>query len=372
MKIVITGGHLSPALAVLDILLKRNDILIVGRKYALEGDSALSLEYSIAQNKKIPFASITSGRLQRRFTKHTLFSLGKFPVGFVQSLIVLKKFNPDVVISFGGYVSLSVALGAKLLGIPVVIHEQTLEAGVANKFVAKFAKKICISFESSAEFFPPEKTVLTGIPIRKEIAHQKKVDIQEFNKRFSLSSEKMPILYVTGGSLGSHAINELVEGCAERLLEHFKIIHQTGDAREFKDYESLVVLREELPKKKQERYAILKFVDPEDVGVVLQSATFVVSRSGINTVSELLYLKKPCLLIPLPYGQRQEQFKNALLIKEAGLGDIAQQEELTADVLYEKVVRGMQKKIDLTSKILMPKNGAEKIVEVIEQVVKQA
>src|SRR3990167_6775375 len=169
MKIVIIGGHLTPALSVIEALPKDAQILYIGRKYSLEGDKALSLEYQAITKKGIPFSAIKTGRLQRRITRYTLPSLVKIPYGFGQSLTILRRFKPNVVVGFGGYVSLPVILAAKTLKIPIVIHEQTLEAGFTNKIVAGFADKICISFESSHKYFPKEKTVLTGNPIRRTL-----------------------------------------------------------------------------------------------------------------------------------------------------------------------------------------------------------
>ncbi|MEK7451076.1 MAG: glycosyltransferase, partial [Patescibacteria group bacterium] len=164
MRVIIIGGHLSPALSIIEKLPKTDKVLFIGRKYVFEGDQALSLEYKTIQSLKIPFVNLITGRLQRKFTKHTIPSLLKLPYGFMRSILALIKFQPDVVLSFGGYLSFPVVLSAFLLRIPIVIHEQTLEAGLANKILSVFAKKICISWETSRKFFPKGKIVLTGNP----------------------------------------------------------------------------------------------------------------------------------------------------------------------------------------------------------------
>ena len=156
MRIVIVGGHLSPALAVIEKL-KAEEVFYIGRKHAFEGDKAISAEYQEVEKLNIPFFTLNTGRLQRKFSKHTMPSLIKIPFGFVRSFAILKKIRPDVVLGFGSYMFLPVALASKLLNIPVIVHEQTLEAGVTNKLVAKFAKKVCISWESSKDYFPKEK-----------------------------------------------------------------------------------------------------------------------------------------------------------------------------------------------------------------------
>ena len=217
MKIAITGGHLTPALSVIEALPKDAEVLYIGRKHALEGDRAVSLEYGVITQKGINFAVLQTGRLQRTITRYTIPSLAKVPVGLAKSILILRKFKPDVVVGFGGYVSFPVILAAKVLKIPIVIHEQTLEAGAANMFLSRFAKKICISFETSRKFFPKDKTTLTGNPVRDAIIHpSKKFDFGENEK----------VIFITGGSLGSHFINLLVKECLAKLLDNYIIVHQ--------------------------------------------------------------------------------------------------------------------------------------------------
>lgn len=381
MKIILTGGHLSPLLSLVDLLKKENEILIVGRKYALEGDRAISLEYREVQNKKVSFISITSGRLQRKFTIYTLYSLLKFPFGFIQSLFIIKEFKPSVVVSFGGYISLPVSIAAFLLKIPLVIHEQTLEAGLANRISSFFAKKICISWESSKKFFSKEKTVLTGNPIR-----QFKVQTFGFSSaslragawgessKFKVIEEGLPIIYITGGSLGSHRINVLVEGCIEKLLDKFIVIHQTGDAQKYKDFEKLEKLRKTLDENLKRRYVIKKFLGQNEVAWVFEKADLVVSRSGINTITELLYFAKPSFLVPLPFSQNNEQLKNALFLQKEGLGEVVIDDKLNSERLYKKIllmIKNKDRYLKNKNKIkaLIKKDAAEKIKAVIMDVV---
>ncbi|RJQ37967.1 UDP-N-acetylglucosamine--N-acetylmuramyl-(pentapeptide) pyrophosphoryl-undecaprenol N-acetylglucosamine transferase [Candidatus Microgenomates bacterium] len=367
MKIVLTGGHLSPLLSVIDTLPKEAEILVVGRKKALEGDIAFSLEYQTLEEKKIPFKSIVTGRWQRRFTKHTIFSFFKIPVGFFQSFFILKKFKPDVVLSFGSYVSLPVTFTAFILSIPVVLHEQTLEAGLSNRIAGFFAKKICISWKSSEKFFPKLKTVLTGNPVREFGIKKQELRIN--------NNDGLPVIYITGGSLGSHAINVLVEGCLEKLLEKFIVFHQTGDAKEFEDFKRLEKIKASLPQKLQERYNLTKFVEPEKVGSIIYSSSFVVSRSGINTITELFYFGKPSILIPLPFSQNNEQFKNALFFKEAGFGEILDQEKADSKDLYDRAELMLNnldkyKQSAENAKNQINKDAAEEIVKVLNNYAK--
>ncbi len=185
---------------------------------------------------------------------------------------------------------------------------------------------------------------------------------------------KQPLVCIVGGSSGSHAINEFVEGCLEKLVNKYQVIHQTGDAQEFKDYDRLMKLKESLPKEKQQRYILRKFIKPEEIGNVFHQADLIVSRCGMNTITSLLVLQKPSLLIPLPFAQRNEQYKNALLLKDAGLGIVLDQKTLTSEELFENIVKMIENKKNYHVKssvpVLNPQEAAEKIIEMVKSVTK--
>ncbi len=352
MKIVIVGGHLAPALAVIDALTAEVQVRFVGRKIVFEGDQTQSLEYKEITSRGIPFFVLTTARIQRSLTKHTLPSLSKLPLGFYQAFSYLRKENPDVILSFGGYLSIPVGFAAKILRIPVVIHEQTLQGGLANKMLSGVASKICISWNSSKAFFPPDKTVLTGNPIRK-------FDNKNFPYTFSAADEKLPLVYITGGSSGSHAINVLVESVLGKLVKNVRIVHQTGDAEEFDDYTRLTQLRNSLSKKEQNRYVIEKFIKPDVVGKLMQKADLVVSRSGINTITELFYFQTPALLIPLQTGQKNEQLFNAKFFVSQGTGEILMQNDATSGLFFDKISH-------MLSSIGNYKKNAKKAYELVD------
>lgn len=370
MKVLIAvggGGHFSPALAVIERMPEDWEILLVGRKYAFEGDSALSLEYQTAKRLGLRFKSLTTGRLQRKISKHSVTSLIKMPVGLAQAFQILRSFGPDVALSFGGYVSVPIVLAAAALRIPVVIHEQTLHAGLANKIASTFATKICVSWQDSEKYFPKAKTVLIGNPLRKAFLGGTRglgLGIRNFDN-------SLPLIYITGGSGGAHGINVLIEGCLEKLLEKFSIIHQTGDAQQYNDFERLEQFKSKLPAFLQKRYEIKKFIDPEHVMEIVTKADLIISRSGINTVTEILYLGKPSLLIPLPYGQHNEQLANAEFVRDLGLAEIVDQQEMTSDLLFKKIdvmITGLaayRKHADAARKLIHP-DAAEKIIKIVE------
>lgn len=326
MKLVIVGGHLAPALGIIDALPKNCEVAFIGRKYAFEGDQTVSLEYNTINARSIRFYELTSGRFQRSITKYTFFSLLKIPFGIFQAFVLISRIKPDAVLSFGGYLSVPVCFSAFFLGIPIVIHEQTFGAGLANRIIATIASKVCISWESSRFFFPASKIVLTGNPIRK------------FSKPMSHEWEgNLPLIYITGGSGGSKRLNKIVEGCIKDLLKRYRVLHQTGDAKQSDDYKRLSLFADSLPDIYKNRYFLRKFIDPSQVGAIMQEASLVVSRSGINTVTELIYFGKPSLLIPLSHGQSNEQVKNAHFLEKIGLAIVLFEDGLTSQSLLMQI-----------------------------------
>jgi UDP-N-acetylglucosamine--N-acetylmuramyl-(pentapeptide) pyrophosphoryl-undecaprenol N-acetylglucosamine transferase len=285
-----------------------------------------------------------------------LLSLIKLPFGVANAYTILKKTSPDVVIAFGGYLSLPIAYATHMLSIPLVIHEQTLEAGFANKVITPFASAVCISWESSRRHFKGKNVILTGNPLRKDLIRPK---TPEFAR--TLISE-VPTVYVTGGSSGSHAINMLIGDCVGDLLERMIVVHQTGDAKQFSDFERLSALRDTMDEKRAGRYILRKFIDPSEVGYVYKDADLIISRSGINTVTELLWLGKPALFIPLPFSQRREQHKNAAFLKDVGLAEIVPQHTATPEKLREKITSMLGHK-----KMYTIKDNGKKYRQIIEE-----
>ncbi|OGD89420.1 hypothetical protein A2Z54_03085 [Candidatus Curtissbacteria bacterium RIFCSPHIGHO2_02_39_8] len=147
MKILLTGGHFSPAYTIIKELTKRgNSVAIAGRKYTFEGENIEAFEYEVSRKEDIPFFEIKTGRLQRKFTKYTIFSIFKIISGFYDSFKILLKFKPDIVLTFGGYIGFPIAYASFMLGIPVVLHEQTQKAGLSGKAISWIASRICISY----------------------------------------------------------------------------------------------------------------------------------------------------------------------------------------------------------------------------------
>lgn len=327
MKILITGTHLTPALAVIEELKKNYhaEIVYVGRKTTLEGDSALSVESQIMPGMGVKFISLTTGRLQREFTLYTIPSLFKIPIGLLQSLYIILSEKPDVVLSFGGYVAVPIILSSWLFSIHIIIHEQTLVSGLTNKITAFFADKIATSFNSTSQ----GKTILTGNPIRQEILRPLKKISPDFNKLFKISKkEKIPTILIMGGNQGSHVINKTIEQCLDKLLKKACIIHISGDNK-YGDFERLKVLE-------GGRYLVRKWIGDE-FGTILSKIDLAICRAGINTLSELAYFRIPALVIPIPYLYQDEQNTNAKYFASLGLVRILPQSLLSTDSLLKNI-----------------------------------
>ncbi len=369
-RIVVTGGHLTPALAVIEELRKQGwEIIFIGRKYALEGEKTLSVEYKTVNDLGIKFFSITTGRLQRSFTRYTLFSLTKIPLGVIQSFYWLIKFRPKVIVSFGSYVALPVALAGWLLRIPIITHEQSVVPGLATKIISRFAQKICISWPETEKYFFQEKVILTGNPIRPEIFKSAGAKLAH---SWGVSSN-LPLIYITGGSLGAHVINKAVGQILPELLKKYRLVHQCGDAKAFNDYENLQFMSSKLPSPLKERYFLAKYVESQDIGWILGSADLVICRAGANTVSELAALGKPAVLIPLPWAGQKEQMENAKLLEEAGTAVILPQERLAGESLFQ-TIDSLIKNIDhyknngQKAKSLIKSQAAQRLAEIVGEI----
>lgn len=366
-KIVICGGHLAPALAIIQLLGKKKDykIFYIGRKYAAEGDKAVSLEYLTISKLNIPFYSLNSSRFQRHLTWYTLPSLAKFPLAAIQALYFLLRIKPKIVLSFGGYVALPVCLWARLLKIPVITHEQTHILGLTNRIICKFAKVLCLSWLDTKAVPKGVKTIFTGIPIRADIFSPAKTETVDFGNK------KLPLLYVTGGSLGSYSINRLISDTLSYLTSRFRIIHQCGGSNNEADFKLLSQLRGSLPAKYSKNYWPITHVNPSYIGSILHNASLVICRAGANTVIEIAVVGTPTIFIPLPWSAEGEQEYNAKMLESVGLAEILRQEQATSEKLIKTIELMMEnlvcyrKKASFARRLI--KTEATKIlVELIE------
>ncbi len=364
MKLLITGGHLAPALAVIEELKKTKpeaDIIFVGRKYALDSEKTVSLEYKEINKRKIPFIPLQAGRLTHLLSLRSLRSLLRIPLGFFNAFFIVRDQRPDDILSFGGYLAVPLVFWASVFRIPVFTHEQTIKTGLANKIIGFFSKKIFVAFKESKTHFDSKKTIVTGNPVRQSI-----YEIKE--KPFSVNKDR-PVIYVTGGSLGSHSINEHIKNILPGLLKKYIVIHQAGDTKEYHDFEDLLLYKQELPPDLQNRYFLAKHFFEDEMGYVYSLADLVVGRSGANTFFELVNLKIPAVFIPLPWASGKEQQFHAEIFAKNQTGEIFHQIETSGKLL--RIIDKMIANIDSYKKnfkslsYLYKKNVSQFIVKEI-------
>lgn len=361
--ILFTGGHLTPALATIDVLNKHHPewkVIFIGRMQALEDDIDISEEYRLITERKIEFLPITTGRFSQD-KRLLLWSLVKLLFGIVQAGIYILKVQPSVVVSFGGYIALPVAVSSWILRVPFITHEQTHKAGLTNKLIGRFAQRICVSFESSLPYFPRNKTVFTGLPIREELFEKQTAPTRNY-------SEKLPTIYITGGNSGAQSMNDLLFQSIPLLVQTYIIIHQTGR----RSYGKAQKLRDSLPRSLQQHYSIEPFFNTRMLSWILKNVDLVIGRSGANTVTELALLGKIALFIPLPWSANNEQEENAQMLVEAGSAEIISQKTLTPDTLKLSIDRMLheKKQRDTHATFLqkrIKRDGARSFMNVIEE-----
>lgn len=339
-KILITGGHLTCALSVLEELKSQEytNIVWVGTKYSQTDSKNLSAEYTIINNQGIKFIDFKAGKLWRKVTLKTFFkalvNLFLIPLGFFNAIRIISKENPKVVLSFGGFLALPIVIAAKMANKKIITHEQTLTVGLANKIISKYAEKILISFESSAKYFPSNKTILTGLPLRKDIF------ISKTNK-FKFNNLK-PIIYITGGNQGANTINWRIFKVLPQLLIHANVIHQVGGSTITKDIDMARKVDNELPNDLKDSYVFFENAYDE-IGEIYSLSNIILSRAGANTIYEILSLGKLSVLIPIPWSSNNEQLKNAQLVAKTGLGFVLKQyDEMPPQELYQSLMMALE------------------------------
>lgn len=332
-------GSVTPLLAVVEamrLVEPTAEFFWVGTKDGPE--SKLVAEYNI------PFVAIASGKLRRYWSWQNFIDPFKIVVGLVESLFLLRKIRPQIILSAGGFVSVPVVWIGWLLKIPAIIHQQDIIPGLANKLMAGRAKKITTTFERSLKYFSPSKTVYLGNPVRLSVLTGNR---ESAAKTFSLEPE-VPVVLVIGGGTGALALNQAVVDGLPQLLKFCQIIHVTGTSKN-------LVTAGELP-----RYHHYEFLTSE-MKEALAAADIVISRAGLGFLTELAALGKAVILVPLP-GTHQEA--NAAYFARNNAVLSLSQEELTGENLTSVIKSLLDNKSD---KVNLEKNirtvmkwGAEK------------
>ena len=317
-RIVFTGGgtagHVTPNIALFPKLKNMGyDIHYIG---SYEG-----IEKRLIEDYRIPYYGIATGKFRRYFDLKNFSDPFRVIKGYLEAKKILKTLKPDVLFSKGGFVSVPVVRAAAALKIPCIIHESDMTPGLANSLCIPIAKKVCCNFPETIQSLPAEKAVLTGSPIRAELGKGSK----ERGLELCGFHASKPVIMVIGGSLGAAGINKLIREALPKLLEDFQIVHVCGKEK----IDNLL-----LNTKGYKQFEYVK----EDLKDLFAMADIVVSRAGANAICELLALKKPSLLIPLPANaSRGDQILNAKSFESQGFSMVADEDYLTAVILTEKI-----------------------------------
>jgi len=305
-SLLIVGNHHTPAIELIRQL-KQDKFITWDLSYVSHLHSReLHIKNSIVKELKVKFYSLKSSKFDRYHPASFILSFPLLFISIKQSLVLLKKTKPDLVISFGGYSSVPLVFAAFLKAIPVIIHEQTPTFGLSTKINSIFTKKIALSYPPSVSLFSSlfkNKIVVTGNLLRSQI-------YQNSTKNYQILVSKIkqnPLLYITGGSQGSETINQNILPILPKLTQKYLVIHHTG-------VNHFASIKKQFPHLKN--YYPTDYVGLEDIGWVLQNASIIISRAGANTCQEIIALKKNSLLVPLPKSSQDEQNKNAILVKK--------------------------------------------------------
>jgi UDP-N-acetylglucosamine--N-acetylmuramyl-(pentapeptide) pyrophosphoryl-undecaprenol N-acetylglucosamine transferase len=334
VTILISGGHLTPALATIEYFQKNHPqvrLVFVGREYSQEKEEQLAKEREVCEQLGIPFYAISAPKFHRSVWGRNIYELPKIWPSLWEAYRIIRDENVDLFLSFGGYLAVPIAFMAKLSGKKIVTHEQTKSSGLANELIALMADKVAISHEESWKLFPASKTVLTGNPIRAKL-------LRTYKRAPNWLPEKLkPILYITGGSQGSQVINTAVGQILPQLTEKFTVIHQCGRSTNQRYLRFLEEQAEELSPAAQANYFVREWIDEQDMSWIFQHAVLAISRSGANTTLEMTIHALPAIFIPLPFAHDNEQWKNAEELVNAGAAVLLEQKDLTPEKLWAVV-----------------------------------
>lgn len=347
-RIVLTGGgtlgSVTPLLAIADEFIALDhdqfSLMWIG--------TSLGVERNLTSDYPFIYRSILAGKLRRYFSLRNFVDIFSLFIGFWQSLFILLAFHPRLIISAGSFVSVPVVWAAKLLGIKVLIHQQDIRAGLANKLMAPMANIITVAFEKNLADYG-SKAIWIGNPVRKEFKGYKN---NEINNEF-------PVLLVLGGGTGSEAINSLVAKNLEDLTKICKIIHVTGKH----DIKPLLNM------KTSENYQAYDLLNTPNMALSLSKADLVISRAGLGTLTELAYLSKPSVIIPMPNSHQED---NASYFAEKRAIILLDQKTITDEEFIKAIkdlISDKTKLAELGKKInsSMKENSNETMIEVIKK-----
>jgi len=326
-----TGGHFYPIIAIAQEI--RN---IAYEKKLLEPSfyfmSIDPYNPKVLAENKITFISAKAGKIRRYFSLSNFIDPFKSLFGIGQAILKIYTIYPDVVFSKGGFASIPALWAAKILKIPVIVHESDSKPGRANLWAGKFAEKIAVSYPEAVDYFPKDKTAVTGNPIRKEI----KFPIIEGAREFLELKEELPILLILGGSQGAVKINDTIIDLLPELTKRYQIVHQTGK-NNFTDAESRskVVLE---GTGRDHRYKPFSYLNDLATRMSAGACDLIISRAG-STIFEIASWSKPSIIIPIPEDISHDQRSNAFTYARFGACVVIEENNLSSSVLLSEIDR---------------------------------
>ncbi len=330
-----TGGHFYPIIAVAEEVNKIIDeqkLINTSLVYI----STDPYDKSALLQNGITFEKIYAGKLRVYFSIKNFFDIFKTIFGVLKAIGTMYRVYPDVIFSKGAYASFPTVFAARILGIPVFIHESDSAPGRVNEWSGKFAKRIALSFGDAAKYFPKDKVAVTGQPIRNEI---KEKAIHGMGEYFGLN-ETMPVIYVVGGSQGSQTINDVVIDALPQLLEKYQVIHVAGLDKYEKIKEQAKVVMSGKPEL-LERYKVVGFLNTLGLKMAGGIASLAITRGGSSTIFELAQWGIPCLVVPIEKSNKDHQRNNAFAISATGGAIVIEEPNFTATILFSEIERIM-------------------------------
>jgi UDP-N-acetylglucosamine--N-acetylmuramyl-(pentapeptide) pyrophosphoryl-undecaprenol N-acetylglucosamine transferase len=341
MKILLTGGgtggHFYPIIAVAQEL---NKIIEESKLVDVELYYMSPTPYNAGElfNNNLIYKKNYAGKLRRYFSIMNFFDLFKTFFGVIKSLWEIFLIYPDVVFGKGGYASFPALFAARILRIPVVIHESDSVPGKVNKWAGKFADRVAISYPDAAKFFPKNTVALTGNPIRKDLTLALTSNAHEYLHL----DPTIPTIFIIGGSLGSQKINEVLMEALPKLVEKYQIIHQTGEnnIEEVKQIVEAVLIGST----HKDRYHPYAYMDSLTIRSAAGAANLVISRAG-STIFEIAVWGIPSIIIPISEEVSHDQTKNAFAYARTGGSIVIEEENLTGNILTAEIDRILDDKV---------------------------
>lgn len=336
MKLLITGGHLTPALGLIDHIIENHptdEVVFLGREYSQDKNKQPSKERSEVEKRSVHFIPYSTGKFVDKNPLAIISAIIRFTKGFFHACSVMIYEKPDIFISFGSYLAVPVALAAWLFRVPIITHEQTRTLGSANRFISMFAAVVAVSYKQTLSLVTSKKGVFTGNILRKQLLQRK----PNRPAWIPFQPEK-PVLYITGGSQGSEVINTMIAKALPVILKDWFIVHQCGAAHEKRSYkQELEAAREQLQPQLRLSYVIREWVSEPELAWIYNNSTGLVSRAGANTTQEIALFKIPAILIPLPFSNHNEQQLNAEWLQETGGAIVINQKDLTVESIFDNL-----------------------------------